>query len=106
MRFTGKRLRKSRCFLLLISIFVLCSFWGFTINAKADEPGGGHAADLSVPRELQAVSVESGDTLWNLIEEYYDYQGDIRNRIYEVKEINGMKESRIYPGQIIYIPVN
>ena len=50
------------------------------------------------------VVVESGDTLWNLVDEHYNGKKDIRKIIYFVKDVNGIGTT-IYPGQTIKIPI-
>lgn len=50
------------------------------------------------------VVVKEGDNLWNIVSEY-SKNSDIRDYIYEVKKLNKMKDSNIYPGQTILIPL-
>ena len=48
--------------------------------------------------------VGKGDTLWK-ISDYYSYGSmDIREFIYKIRELNDMKTSAIYEGDIIKIP--
>ena len=51
-------------------------------------------------------TVDKGDTLWNLAEEYIDYNfyENIQDYVSEVKEINHMKDDTIRVGQTIVIP--
>lgn len=96
MSLKGKHLRKGRCLVIMTLLFMLISFLGGGFDAQAD----------NVPRSLQPIAVKSGDTLWDLVEEYYDYGGDIRQAIYEVRHINGMESVELDIGQVIYIPTN
>ena len=56
--------------------------------------------------DLMPLYVHDGDTLWGLVEANYDYCGDIRAAIHEVKAINHMTSSELTEGEIIYIPIN
>lgn len=93
---TNRSLRKGRCILallvLILTVNLLCG--GFT--AKANAQNGN--------RQLMPIQVRSGDTLWALVDDNYDHQGDIRKAIYEVQQINNLNGGNIQPGQIIYIP--
>lgn len=44
-----------------------------------------------------------GDTLWTIAGEYTPKNKDIRQTIYEIKQLNNMTDSTIYPGQTIKI---
>lgn len=94
----GKRrkLRKMRCLIAVLALLTIANFCFGNSSAQADDKLKG--------RELQPIQVCAGDTLWDLVSENYDYEGDIREAIYEVKKINGMERANISPGQIIYIP--
>lgn len=51
----------------------------------------------------QKVLVEKGDTLWAIALKYYP-QVDPRKTVAEIKRINNMKVSKIYPGQVLRLP--
>jgi len=60
---------------------------------------------LSQKPEPQAIpvyihTVQNGETLWDIAVEY---EGDPRDAIYEIKEINGLENALIYPGQDLYV---
>jgi len=100
MTIKGKKPRKLRClFALTVLILMLSAVFG-VFSAAAND-------DMNCLRDkssFQAVYVLEGDTLWSLVEEYYDYRGDIRAAIYEVEQINGIDNALIRQGEIIYIP--
>lgn len=50
--------------------------------------------------------VEKGDTLWNLAEEFidYNYYKNVQDYVSEVKEINHMTDDTIRVGQTVVIP--
>jgi LysM domain. len=51
-----------------------------------------------------SVNVKEGDNLWNIVSGYSQGR-DIRKYIYEVKKLNKMQDSNIYPGQSILLPI-
>ncbi len=48
--------------------------------------------------------VASGDTLWSIVDERYPPSEDPRVRIEEIRQMNGMEGSRIYPGTRLDLP--
>lgn len=90
-----RRLRKGRCTaMLLLLILLLLLLAGGLPKATAAIEG----------RPMQTVVVNQGDSLWRLVQRYYNYKGDIRRAVYEVQQINSLKNAVIVPGQVLYIP--
>jgi len=52
----------------------------------------------------ETVVVREGDNLWNIVSGF-SKNSDIRKYINEVKKLNKMEDSNIYPGQTILIPL-
>ncbi|MEB3429614.1 LysM peptidoglycan-binding domain-containing protein [Citroniella saccharovorans] len=50
----------------------------------------------------EVISINKGETLWCIAEKYPNK--DPRKFIYEIKEINNLNSSIIYPGQKIKVP--
>ena len=50
------------------------------------------------------ITVVEGDTLWALAKEYGCGDKDIRQVIYEICSVNGIKASDLRPGRILLIP--
>lgn len=51
------------------------------------------------------IQVEYGDSLWSIAQDYADdHYDDIHDYIYEVKQINHMKDEMIREGQKLLIP--
>lgn len=98
MKTTTRKLRKLRLSIVVIVFILMVSIIVGGFSAKAD------AARFASDRNFVPVYIVDGDTLWDLVDKYYDYQGDIREAIYEVKEINNIKGSVLQAGQVIYIP--
>lgn len=53
--------------------------------------------------EIIDYTINKGETLWNIAKEYTPDNKDIRQTIYEIKQLNNMTDSTIYPGQTIKI---
>ena len=66
-----------------------------------------------IPNECQGmqeqkyveVKVVSGDTLWELAEQYGGNDLDKREFIYEIMKLNNLKEAKLFAGQILRIPL-
>ncbi|WP_418792489.1 LysM peptidoglycan-binding domain-containing protein [Phosphitispora sp. TUW77] len=56
-------------------------------------------------KEYQEVVVCQGDTLWE-ISKKYSHNENLQKVVYEIRKLNDMKHSNIYPGQKIKIPLN
>ncbi len=52
------------------------------------------------------VEVVSGDTLWNIADEYKGNDTDPRDAVYRISRINDVKASELEPGMILKIPEN
>lgn len=90
----NRRLRKGRCLICLLAAFIIFNFSGSFLPAKAD----------NIEQDMAPIYVSEGDTLWSIVQENYDYSGDIRAAINQVKTINGLTDSTINVGDVIYVP--
>jgi len=59
----------------------------------------------SEPLSYIEITVEQGDTLWELAQDNLTENQDIRAVIYEIRELNNLSTANLTPGQIIRIPV-
>lgn len=50
------------------------------------------------------VTVCPGDTLWSIVEEHYGNSVDKRKVVYDIQDMNGMKDSSLRAGQTIMLP--
>lgn len=51
------------------------------------------------------VTVNNGDTLWEIAGQYTENKEDIREVVFRICEENNLTDQKIYPGQIIRVPV-
>ncbi|MDD2217752.1 MAG: LysM peptidoglycan-binding domain-containing protein [Eubacteriales bacterium] len=54
--------------------------------------------------EYKTVSIENGDTLWEIASEYMP-DTEIRRAVHKLCTINDLESAQIYPGQIIKVPM-
>jgi len=52
----------------------------------------------------ETVTVQPGDTLWNIAERHMDDSKDIRKFIYEIKKLNNVSADTLTAGQKLMIP--
>lgn len=91
-RYVLKNRRRFYIFVLAITVSLSCMLFAATANGADTNP------------EYSIVTVEKGDTLWNLAKEY-NHGGDIRSYIREVQKINDLTDGIIYEGDEIKMPV-
>ena len=60
----------------------------------------------SEPQEYITIEVKPGDTLWRIAIDHSNKGKDTRKLIHEIKTINSLSDSSIFPGQLIKIPVD
>lgn len=77
---------------LLISMLTFTSI--LTLNA--------YSKDIPL---FDYVSVQPGDTLWSIAEDYAGSK-DIREVVYKISQLNNIRNNPIHPGDIIKIPLN
>lgn len=53
----------------------------------------------------KTVTVDYGDTIWDIAQRYYNHSNsDMRMIVYNIEKINGLKGELIIPGQVLRIP--
>ena len=60
-------------------------------------------ARIDKEEETTLYTVNKGDTLWTIAQEYKADNKDIRQYIYELKKINNITNSNIYDGKTLKI---
>lgn len=64
------------------------------------------AAIPEAPVKFEKVTVQEGETLWEIAARYSDDTIDIRNYIDEIEQLNHITSAgSLQPGQILKIPV-
>lgn len=76
---------------IAILIFLLIALFNISIAKTNSEA------------EIIDYTINKDETLWNIAKEYTPDNKDIRQTIYEIKQLNNMTDSTIYPGQTIKI---
>lgn len=88
-------------FFSVIMIFSLSAFYGSGLVSAHD-----NAKDDPVRcKYYKSIQIHSGDTLWNIAEEYMDddYES-VKDYISEVKKINKLSSDRIQDNQYLTVP--
>ncbi len=89
-----KRQRR-RFFSILMVVFVLFAHSAFSKQESSDDKV-----------EVITITVQPGDTLWEIALEYKSPGEDTRDFMYEIAATNGVKDCNILSGQTLYIPVS
>lgn len=58
--------------------------------------------------ETKSLTVEANDTLWKIAQDVCDNSSEelnVQNIVIEIKNINNLKSSNIYSGQVLEIPI-
>lgn len=79
-------------FVMIITVILTVTVFATVVNG-ADSHNG-----------FETVTVERGDTLWDLAKEYSNGT-DIRVYIEKIKALNNMSDSTIYEGDLLKLPV-
>ena len=82
---------------MIISMLVMFSAAGTVIGANN--------AESLTKTTYSEIRVQTGDTLWDLAEEFGPDHKDIREIVHEICRVNAISAGSIYPGQTILIPV-
>lgn len=98
-----KAMRMKICKALLMAVLVIICMIGVqSVSSKV------YAAENEVPsyKYYTQITVESGDTLWSIAEEYIDYEqySGVKEYIQEVCFINHCSTDEIRSGQKLVVP--
>lgn len=91
-------LTAARLFFLLFAFLVLFSGFAFAHSFASGEAGVPASADEIV------ISVDSGDTLWELAASYKKEGMDTREAVHSVMKRNGLSSSALEVGQELVLP--
>lgn len=94
MRLKIKDQRKFNRFILLsVLLVILFTFFFSTWGSHPFVEG----------KSEETITVRYGDTLWDIAKDI-DSDKDLREIVYEIKELNNIHDSNVYPGDEIIIP--
>ena len=95
--------KMTRNLITVFAVFAVCGAMGIAgllgIEIFADKAT---AANEIVNKQ---VIVHSGDSLWSIASENIEQGKSVRSYVYEIAELNNIKDSKIYAGQTILVPV-
>ena len=96
MKYKIKNRKKFNRFLVLLFMVTVLFTYMFTLlNTQVIVEGKAF--------NQKSIIVKNGDTLWNIAKKL-NYDKDIRETIYEIKELNKLSNSNIHPGTKLFIP--
>ena len=78
--------------MLMMLILVILSVFYFTAKQSQGK------SDI-----IKQIMIKKGDTLWEIALEYFPHT-DPRKQVVKIKEINGLQDPTIYPGQRLRLP--
>ncbi|GAB2680654.1 LysM peptidoglycan-binding domain-containing protein [Thalassiella azotivora] len=91
--------RRGRLVVTLTSLLVVT---GLGVLGAQTATGGTTAAE---PTGLASVTVLPGDTLWSIALEQ-DAEGDVRDRVAEIRSLNALSTSNLQAGQVLLVPTS
>ena len=100
MTIAGKRYRiKSRSrFITFVVLMIL-----FTVTISSTIMGFNNAGGMT-EREYIEITVERGDTLWQLAREHMPNNTDIRRAVHTLSTLNNIAAHELQAGQTLIVP--
>ena len=99
MRKRYKVINKARFYLFLISLFVV-GVIGLSSLLSINK-----VYSVIYEYDYDEIQVVEGDTLWIIALDYISDGYDVREMVYNIKKVNEMDTSYIYPGDLLKIPL-
>ena len=90
------QMRRRRRFFSSIFLVIIIGLSFASVNSSI-------ARGSESPRYIQ-VTVQAGDTIWKIAKDNASKERDIRDLVYEIREINNLSTTSLKPGQIIKVP--
>ncbi|MDR2722197.1 MAG: LysM peptidoglycan-binding domain-containing protein [Cellulomonadaceae bacterium] len=95
----GLRLtRRGRVVIGLFAVFLASPALGFGASAVASQPTHGI--------EVTVHTVAPGQTLWQLASSIAEPGEDLRDVVWEIRQVNDLPSSQIHVGQTILLPID
>lgn len=80
--------------ILAILLLLLIGSWLFRGFGMAEEE-----------YRYRLIEIKTGDTLWGLARKHGEPEGDLRETVDVIQEVNGLEDSRLLPGQLLKVPI-
>lgn len=98
-----KQVAKRRMILLLTAVFMITI--GSVVYGSMFSSAQEQSTDAHQYKYFKSIEIQSGDSLWSIAEEYCDdaYDGDIREYIAEIKELNSLTSDNIHAGKKLLV---
>jgi len=92
---------------VVMAVCCIMAFGGYigVRDSALNDTGLAYAAQAEEETVYKMITVHSGDTLWGIASDYVEPSKDIRKYIREICALNDVKPGKIYPGQVIIVPV-
>ena len=58
------------------------------------------------PSDFKFITVEAGDTLWEIAQTHLPKDYDIRSFVWELKKINRLETGEVFEDQVLRIPLS
>lgn len=97
--------KKTRLVIVSKTRFVTASVLTLILLSMLFSYVSGTITSASSIEKFETITVTYGDTLWDIAVRYNEEGTDIRETLYHIKQANQLRETTIYPGQILQIPL-
>ena len=94
-----KIVNKTRFYIFLTFTLILAGILTNTLLSTAKA----YSNPVDVPYE--EVIVAEGDTIWYIAIEFMPRNYDVREMVYNIRQLNNMKNVSIHPGETIKVPI-
>ncbi len=94
-----KIVNKTRFYIFLTFTLILGGILTNTLLSTAKA----YSNPVDVPYE--EVIVAEGDTIWYIALEFMPRNYDVREMVYNIRQLNNMKNVSIHPGETIKVPI-
>ena len=96
-KYVLKNRKRFYVFVMLLAITLSSTFLVGTVN-------GADTSKTCTSEAYTTVTVEKGDTLWDLAREH-NKDGDIRQYIHKIEKANNLTDGIIFEGETLKLPV-
>lgn len=100
MRKKNHRMKSRLRFTIFVTIMIMFAVAGVNTIIGFNDVSG------QEEQTYVTVTVESGDTLWSIANDYMPSDMDQRKAVYIIKKHNNNTDGNLIPGQTIKVPTN